>query len=111
MPIRNIPARVNRLALSASLQLLHSNGPDTLQVVGARVRNDGIPNDGFVGRVIDAGPLGGDVDEDLLGVPCEERGEVGFERELDDGVFLLLGAIIMGTAFDSARRLVLGVYM
>ena len=71
-------------------------------MVRTRVRNDLIPDNSLVCRVVGARPLGGDVDEELLGVPCEERGEVGVEGELDDGVFFLFGAVVMGTTLDSA---------
>lgn len=52
-------------------------------MVGARARDDGVPDDGLVGLVGGVagdgggGPLGRDVDEELLRVPGEERREVG----------------------------------
>lgn len=73
-------------------------------MVGARGGDDVVPDDGLVGGVGAAarrGPLGRHVDEDLLGVPGEERGQVGVHRELDDGVFLLLAAVVVGTTADS----------
>ena len=54
-------------------------------MVGAGRGDDGVPYYGLVlGDIaVDVGcggrgPLGRDVDEDLLGVPVEEGGEVGF---------------------------------
>lgn len=44
---------------------------------------------------------GGDVGEDLFGVPVEEGGEVGFEVEGDVGVFFAFGAVVVWSAFDS----------
>ncbi|KUI56760.1 hypothetical protein VP1G_10882 [Cytospora mali] len=78
------------------------------QVVGARARDDLVPYDSLVGRIIavvlTAGrPLGRDVDKDLLGVPVEQRAEVGVEAELDDGVLLLGGAVVIGPARDDLR--------
>lgn len=98
------PAGVNLLARGASLELLHGNGPNVLEVVGARVGDDGVPDDGRVGRVSAGGrgPVSRDVDKDLLGVPREERGQVGIEGEFDDGVLLLPGAVVMRAALDAA---------
>lgn len=73
-------------------------------MVGAGARDDVVPDDGLVGGVFRAGPFGGYVDEDLLGVPGEERGEVGVEGELDDGVFFLFRAVVMRTASDSMKH-------
>lgn len=74
-------------------------------MVGARARDDAVPDDGLVRLVRGGGgPLGRDVDEELLGVPREQRREIGVERELDDGVFLLLGAIVVRPALDSVLR-------
>lgn len=42
----NAPAGINRLAFRTALELLHGNGPNVLQVVGAGVRDDAIPDDG-----------------------------------------------------------------
>lgn len=78
-------------------------------MVGARARDDGVPDDGLVGlvRVVVSGavirgsssrPLGRHVDEELLGVPREQRREVGVERELDHGVFFPLVAVVMRLA-------------
>jgi hypothetical protein len=73
-------------------------------VVGARVGDDGVPDDSLVGGIARAGPLGGDVDEELLSVPCEEGRKVGFEGELDDGILLLLGAVVMRPTLDAVTR-------
>lgn len=101
---QDLPAGVNGLALGTALKLLHGNRANVLQVVGARVGDDGVPDDSLVGGIARAWPLGGDVDEELLGVPCEEGRKVGFEGELDDGVLLLLGAIVMRTTLDAVTR-------
>lgn len=37
----------------------------------------------------------------MLCVPCEEAREVCVEGELDDGIFFLFTAIVVGAAFDS----------
>lgn len=102
--MRDLPARVNRLALGAALKLLHGNRANVLQVVGTRVGDDGVPDDSLVGGIAGAWPLGSDVDEELLSVPCEEGREVGFEGELDDGVLLLLGAVVVRTTLDTVTR-------
>lgn len=74
-------------------------------MIGARRCDDAIPDDSLVGSGIGrnclargsrGGPLGRDVDEQLFSVPCEERREVRVERELDDGVFLLFAAVVVG---------------
>ena len=76
-------------------------------MVGAGRGDDAVPDDGLVGRVlvcfgvIGRWPLGGHVDEDLLGVPCEERGEVGVEREVDDGIFFLFAGVVVRSASDA----------
>lgn len=44
---------------------------------------------------------GGDVGEDLFGVPVEEGGEIGFEVKGDVGVFFAFGAVVVWSAFDS----------
>lgn len=67
-------------------------------------RDDGVPDDDFgVGYVLGVvgGVGGGDVGEDLFGVPVEEGGEVGFEVEGDVGVFFAFGAVVVWSAFDS----------
>lgn len=105
--VRIVPVRIYALAGGALAQLLERGGADVGQVVGARARDDGVPDDGLVGLVGRSagdgggGPLGGDVDEELLGVPGEERREVGVQRELDDGVLLLLRAVVVRPAFHS----------
>lgn len=95
--------RRDRLALATLLQLLQGRGAQVGQVVGARVRDDGVPDHGLVhDAVVDlGGPFGGDVHEELLRVPGEEGGQVGVEGELDDGVLFLLGGVVVGTALDS----------
>jgi hypothetical protein len=40
----------------------------------------------------------------LLGVPGEERGEVGVEGEADDGVFFFFGGVVVGAAADSGGK-------
>ena len=73
-------------------------------MVRAGTGDDGVPDDGLVGRVGRAravGPLGRHVDEDLLRVPGEERAEVGVEAELNDGVLFLLGGVVVRAAADS----------
>jgi hypothetical protein len=88
--------RIYALAGGAPAQLLERGGADVGQVVGARARDDGVPDDGLVGLVhgVEAGrrrgPLGRYVDEELLRVPGEQRRQVRVERELDYGILLLL---------------------
>lgn len=96
-----LPAGVNGLALGAPLELSHGDGANVLQVVGGGAGDDVVPDNGGVGGVLGGRPLGGDIDEDVLGVPGEERREIGLERELDNGVLLLLGAVVVGAALDS----------
>lgn len=97
------PARIYALARGALAQLLQRRGAQVAQVVGARARDDAVPDDGLVGlvRAGGGGPLGRDVDEELLGVPREQRRKVRVERELDDGVLLLLRAVVVRPALDS----------
>lgn len=90
---------VDGLSGGAAAQLAQGDGPDVREVVGAGGRDDGVPDHGRVGLVRGGGPVGGHVDEDLLGVPGEEGREVGVERELDDGVFFFLGAVVVRPAF------------
>lgn len=115
-----VPVWVYALAGGALAQLLQRRGADVGQVVGARARDDGVPDDGLVRLVRAAatayaraggerGPLGRDVDEELLRVPGEQRREVRVQRELDDGVFLLLRAVVVRPAFDPARGIALSV--
>lgn len=79
-------------------------------MVCAGAGDDLVPDDSLVGGVggracAGIGPLCGDVDEDLLGIPtAEEGGEVGLEGELDDGVFLLGGGVVVRTALDDLDR-------
>ena len=105
----SLPLWCNSLALCAPLELLHGYGPNILEVVCAGVRDDGVPDDGLVGVIVGRGPLGGDVDEELLGVPCEQGREICVEGELDDGVFFLLGGVVMWAALDSVRERVLSI--
>lgn len=78
-------------------------------MVGGGARDDGVPDDGTVGLVRgDAvggggrGPLGCDVDEELLGVPGKERGQVGVEGKLYYSIFLFLRAVVVRPALHSA---------
>lgn len=92
-------------------------------MVGAGRGDDAIPDDGLIGRVccrvVGRWPLSRYVDEDLLGVPCEERGEVGIEREVDDGVFFLFAGVVVRSASNAvvvwqvwlASDIYLGIYM
>lgn len=43
-----VPATVDLLPCRALLELLHCCGTNVLQVVGTRVGDDGVPDDGFV---------------------------------------------------------------
>lgn len=101
--VKNIPARVNGFADGALSELLERGGSNVQQVVGAGVGNDAVPDDGRVCAVVAsaARPVGSDVDKEVLGVPGEEAGEVGFEREANDGVFFLFGAVVVRATFDS----------
>lgn len=69
------PARIDALPLCTLAQLLERRGADVGQVVGARARDDAVPDNGAVGRVgiTRLGPLRRHVDEQLLRVPGEER--------------------------------------
>lgn len=106
-----LPAGINALPRGAPLQLLHGRGPDVGEVVGAGRRDDGVPDDGAVGGLgalggVGVGPLGRDVDEELLRVPGEEGGEVGVEGEADGGVLFLFGGVVVGAALVSGGALV-----
>lgn len=74
-------------------------------MVGAGRGDDAVPDDGFVGRiclgVVEHWPLSRYVNKDLLGVPREERGEVGVEREVDDGVFFLFAGVVVRSTSDA----------
>jgi hypothetical protein len=101
---KDVPAWIYALASSTLDQLLHGGRAEVGQVVGARARDDGVPDDGLVRLVhvaVAGGPLGRHVDEHLFRVPREQRREVGVERELDYGIFLLLGAVVVRPALDS----------
>ncbi len=108
----NKPVGIDALAGRAADELLHGDGPDVLQVVGAGVGDDAVPDDGLVRgvgrRPVRAGggggPLGRHVDKHLLRVPREEAREVGVEAELDDGVLLLLAAVVVRTAADAGNE-------
>ena len=99
------PAGINALPRRALLELLERDGPQVAEVVGAGARDDLVPDDGLARAVgvlaARIGPLGRDVDKDLLGVPGEEAREVGVEGEADDGVFFLFGAVVVRPAFDT----------
>ena len=103
--MESLPVGVNALAGRALLDLLQGGGPNVQKVVGAGVGDDAVPDDSDVGvvGVIGIGPLGGHVDKDLLGVPCEERGEVCLERESDDSILFLLSAVVMRPSLDTAN--------
>ena len=104
---RDAPARINALPLRTLLQLLHSSRPDIRKMIRARRRDDGIPDYGAVGGDAVGGvgvrPLGGDVDEKLLGVPGEEGGEISIEGEADGGMLFLFGGVVVGAAHGSVR--------
>jgi hypothetical protein len=105
----HIPTRIYSLPLCALDQFLHRRRPDILQVVCRRARDDGIPDNRLVrvqGLVLRGaiGPRRGDVDEDLLGVPGEEGGEVSGEGEADRGIFFFLVGVVVWAAPDSGRR-------
>lgn len=77
-------------------------------MVGAGRGDDAVPDHGLVGRVrlcmVGRRPLGGHIDKNLLGVPGKERGEVGVEREVDDGVFFLFAAVVVRSASDAVQE-------
>lgn len=101
------PAGVHRLALRAPDQLLHRHRSDVLQVVRSRARDNRIPDDrivGIQGLVRRIGPRRGHPDEDLLGVPVEQGGEVCGEGEADGGVFFLLRGVVVRAAARSASN-------
>lgn len=75
------------------------------RVVGG---DDGVPDHGLGGRDgggVGRGVGGGDVEEDLLGVPVEEGAEVGVEGEGDVGVLFAAGAVVVGAAGGSVGQL------
>lgn len=57
--------------------------------------------------VVGGGVGGVDVDEELFGVPVEERGEVGVEVEADLGVFFAFGGVVVWSALDAVKLLAL----
>lgn len=69
-------------------------------MVCAGARDDGVPDDRLIRGIGVRGPLSRDIDEQLFRVPCEERGQVRFEREFDDGVLFLLRAVVVRPAAD-----------
>lgn len=73
--------------------------------------NNGIPDYDFgirdILRVV-RWVRGGDVGEDLLGVPVEERGEVGVEIEGYVGVFFAFGAVVVWTTSGAVECISLG---
>lgn len=70
-------------------------------MVGAGIADNAVPDDGRVGGVVGAGPVGGNVDKEVLCVPGEEAREVCLEREANHGIFFLFRAVVMRTAFDT----------
>lgn len=114
-----LPARVYGLSRRALLELLEGRGAQVGQVVGRRAGDDAIPDDGLVGGItvvvavvglvsssrrlvlfLLLGPLGRDVDKDLLGVPREQARQVGVETELDDGVLFFFCRVVVRAALD-----------
>ncbi len=67
----NIPIWVDGLSGGALSEFLQRSGPNVQKMVGAGVGDNAVPNDGRVCRVVGAGPVGGDVDEEVLCVPGE----------------------------------------
>ena len=100
----DLPIGVNGLSFSAALELLHSNRSNVLEMIGTGACNDLVPDDSLVCRVVGAGPLGSDIDKDLLGVPCEESSQIGIQVESNDGIFLLLGTVVVRSALDAEKR-------
>lgn len=105
---KDIPARIDRLARGAFLELFHGGGTDVGEVVRARGGDYLVPDHGLVLGNVTAGdggrgvrPLGRHVDEDLLGVPGEEGREVRLEGELNHGIFFFFGAVVVWSAADS----------
>jgi hypothetical protein len=81
-------------------------------VVCRRTGDYGVPDDGLIRaqgavRCAGVGPCRGDVHEDLLGVPVEQRREVGRERELNRGVLFLLRGVVVWAATGSGEYRVL----
>ena len=82
-------------------------------MVSAGRSNYAVPDNGLVGGGVtgDGGaigcgrrPFGRNVDEELLGVPCEQGRQIGVKGELYDGVFFLLAAVVVRTSADSVQR-------
>lgn len=77
-------------------------------MVRARICDDGIPDHRFIDQLPRRGggirPVGGDIDENLLGVPGEEGGEVCGEREADVGVLFAFGGVVVGSAADAGEE-------
>lgn len=73
-------------------------------MVGAGVADDAVPDDGRVCGVVGAGPVGGNVDEEVLCVPGEEAGQVCLEGEANHGIFFLFRAVVMRTALDTVGK-------
>lgn len=97
-----VPLSVDLVPRRTLLESLHCCRANVLQVVGAGVGDDGIPNDSLV-RLVRVGgwPLSCDIDKKLFRIPSEERREIRLHGELDNGVFLFLGAVVVGTTLDS----------
>jgi len=75
-------------------------------MVGAWIRDNRIPDHGFVcgvlgGGGVGGGPRGGDPDEYLFGVPGEEGGEVGGQGEFDMCVFFFFCGVVVRSSADA----------
>jgi hypothetical protein len=78
-------------------------------MVGAGVGDNFIPDDSLIGRIVGARPLGSDIDKNLLGIPCKEAPQVSIEVESNDGVFLLLRAVVVRSALHTARQKIVSI--
>lgn len=98
------PAGIYGLARRALPEFLKRRRAIVAQVVARRRGDDRVPNDSLVGRILGGstggGPLGGHIDEHLLGVPGKKRAQVGVEAKLDDAVLFLFGGVVVGPALD-----------
>jgi hypothetical protein len=95
---------VDSLSFGTALELLHSHRSDVLEMVGAGIRDDLVPDNSLVGRIVGSGPLGSDIDKYLLSVPCEKASQIGIQVESNNCIFLLLGAVVVRSAFDTEKR-------
>lgn len=100
---RDLPVGVDSFSFSAALELLHSHGTNILEMVGAGVRNDLVPDNSLVGRIVGSRPLGGNIYEYLLSVPCEEASQIGVQVESNNCIFLLLGAVVVRSSLDTEK--------